>query len=160
MEDTITQAKAEFLRAQERIAHALATTPDDRLHWSPSPTARTPIQNLGHAASMTAMLQGMLTGEPFPFAGIAEADAAARASEKQFTSREQVLEVLEQTSREYVAWLDTLTPEQLAAVVTTPFAAVPLATGITWSAFHMHGHAAQIDYIQTIYGDHDWHIPT
>lgn len=44
MEDTISQAKAEFVRAKDQVIRALATTPDDRIHWSPAPTARTPIQ--------------------------------------------------------------------------------------------------------------------
>ena len=33
-----------------------------------------------------------------------------------------------------------------------------MAVGITFAAYHTHGHVAQMDYIQTIYGDQDWHM--
>ena len=159
MQNTLDQTKAEFLRAKERLTHALATTPDDRINWSPSPTARTPIQLVAHCARSISGIQGMLTGDPFPYAGIAEFDAALRTAEREFTTREQVLGLLEQTGAEYLAWLDTLTPEQFASTVQTPFGmTVPMAVGITFAAYHTLGHIAQMDYIQTIYGDQDWHM--
>lgn len=159
MEDIISQTKAELIRATERMAHALATTPDDRINWSPSPSARTPLQEVVHGAAAIAGIRGMLTGEPFPYAGLAEFDAAMRAAEKQFTTRAPVLSLLEQNTAEYLAWLDTLTPEQLAATVQPPFGPpVPTAVGITFAAYHLSSHVAQMDYIQTIYGDQDWHM--
>ena len=33
-----------------------------------------------------------------------------------------------------------------------------MSVGITFPAYHTHGHVAQMDYIQTIYGDQDWHM--
>ena len=74
MQDTLNQTKAEFLRAKERLCHTLATTPDERINWSPSPTARTPIQQVAHCAQSISGIQGMLAGKPFPYAGIAEFD--------------------------------------------------------------------------------------
>ena len=159
MEDTISQAKVEFIRAKERLAGALATTPDDKTHWSPSPTARTPLQQVGHAAQATPILMGLLTGKPLPFAGLPEADAM-RELETGFMSRRQVLDLLDQTSAEYLAWLDTLTPEQVGSTVSMPFGLMPMAAGITLAADHLRSHAAQIDYTQTIYGDLDWHVPS
>ena len=35
---------------------------------------------------------------------------------------------------------------------------VPMSAGVTFAAYHTHGHVAQMDYIQTIYGDQDWHM--
>ena len=160
MEDTISQAKAEFLRAKDRLAHALATTPDDKISWSPSATARTPIQIFGHAAASPHFIMGMLIGKPFPFAGFAELDAAMREEEKSFTDRKQVLDILDKTSAEYLAWLDTLTPEQIGSTVSMPFGQIPMAVGITLAADHIRSHTAQINYLQTIYGDHDWHLPS
>src|SRR5450432_3489962 len=100
MNDTISQAKAEFTRAKDRMVRALATTPDDRINWSPSSTARTPLQQVAHAALATTGIQGMLIGKPFPYASIAEADAAWRAAEKEVATREQALGLLEKTSAE------------------------------------------------------------
>ncbi len=158
MEDTISQAKAEFVRAKERLALTLAATPDDRIHWSPSPTARTLLQQVGHAAKTTLIIRDLLTGQPLRFASISEAAAAAREADKAFTSRQQVLDLLDQTSAEYLAWLDTLSPEQIGSTVSMPFGQTPMAAGITLPADHLRNHAAQMDYMQTIYGDHVWHM--
>lgn len=160
MQDTtVEHAKAEFLRAKGAITQALATTPDDRINWSPSPTARTPIQNVAHAAFVVKGLQGVLDGKPLPSDDPAEADRGLREGEKQFSARDQVLSLLEKNSADYVAWLDALTPELLASTFEMPFASGPatIAVGLTFIPGHLLWHTAQINYIQTIYGDHDWH---
>jgi len=159
MEDIISQTKAELVRAKEQMARALATTPDDRINWSPSPTARTPIQQVAHAANAIPGIQGMATGKPFPFKSLAEFDAAMRAEEAGFNDREQARALLETNTAAYLSWLDTLTPEQIASPVQMPFGPpVPLSVAITFAAYHLRGHVAQMDYIQTIYGDQDWHM--
>lgn len=159
MEDIISQAKAELVRTKDQMAHALATTPDDRINWSPSSTARTPVQQVGHGANSLPGIQGMLTGKPFPYKSIAEFEAALRAADAEFTGREQVLALLEKNTSEYLAWLDTVTPSQLAATVQPPFGPpVPMAVAVTFAAYHLRAHVAQMDYIQTIYGDRDWHM--
>ena len=159
MEDTISQTKAEFIRAKDRITHTLATTPDDKLNWAPSATARTPIQQVAHAANGISGIQGMLVGKPFPFTSLSEFDAAMRADEKEYTSRDRVLSLLEQNSADYLTWLDTLTSERLASMAQLPFGpAMPMSVCITFAADHLRQHVAQMGYIQTIYGDHDWHM--
>ena len=159
MEDTISQAKAELVRARDRMARALASTRDDRINWSPSSTARTPLQEVAHAAMAISGIQGMLAGAPFPYGGPDEFDAALRLAEKEFTTRAQVLSLLERNTADYLAWLDALTPELLASTVHPPFGPPsPVAVGITFAAYHLSAHVAQMDYIQTIYGDHEWHM--
>ena len=168
MEDTINQAKAELIRAKAQMTHALATTPEGKLQWSPSPTARTPLQQVAHSAQSISTIQNMLAGKRFPYAGTGELDTAQRLTEKfdtaqrlaeeEFKTREQVLSLLEQTSAEYLAWLDTMTPALLASTVETPFGPSPMVLAITFPARHLTGHVAQMDYMQTIYGDRDWHM--
>src|SRR5579862_8149952 len=70
MEDIISQTKAEYNRAKDRIVRDLETTPDDKIHWSPSSTARTPISQVAHAALAVAGIQGMMVGKPFPWANV------------------------------------------------------------------------------------------
>jgi hypothetical protein len=158
MQEIVTEAKAEFVRAKDRIAKALATTPDDRINWSPSPTSRTPVQQVAHATMGISGIQGMLMGKPWPFSGVDEMDRSLRVAEKEYTTRDHVNSFLESTSAEYLAWLDTLTPEQVASTVDFGFGQFPMASAMTFAADHLRGHAAQIDYTQTIYGDHDWHM--
>jgi hypothetical protein len=157
MEDIVSQAKAEYLRSKARVANSLATTLDDKINWSPSLTARTPIEIVAHCASAVHGIQGMLQGKPFPFPSIPEADAAFRLDEKRYKTREQVLTLLDEASNSYIAYLDALTPEQVASTIAIG-GEVPLAAAMTFPADHNRGHAAQIEYLQTIWGDHDWHM--
>ncbi|AIE87240.1 hypothetical protein OP10G_3872 [Fimbriimonas ginsengisoli Gsoil 348] len=103
-------------------------------------------------------MQDWFSGQPFPFDKISDLDAWSRAKEKEFTSREQVMGLLEENSNAYLAWLDSLTPEQLASTLDMGFASFPMAMAITFPADHTRAHASQIDYIQTTYGDLDWHM--
>lgn len=155
---TVQEAKAEFGRAKDRIAKTLATTPDDKINWSPSPTCRTPIHQVAHAAMSIKGMQDWFSGTPFPFADVNEMDSFLRSKEKEFTTREQVNELLDQNTQGYYDWLDSLTPEALDSTLETGFGSFPMRTAITWPADHTRGHAAQMEYIQTIYGDHDWHM--
>jgi len=148
MNDIISQTKEEFVRTKVQMAHTLATTPDDKIHWSPSPTARTPLHQVAHAAMSVSTIQGMLAGKLFPYSGPVELDAAARLADKEFTSRQQVLDLLERTGAEYLAWLDALTAEQVDSTVDMFFGLIPMTVGITFPAGHMRGHIAQMEYIQ------------
>jgi hypothetical protein len=154
MNTIISDAKAEFLRAKGRLEIDINNTPDDKVGWTPSATARTPIQIVAHGAMGTQSLNEWLAGKPFPFANMTEMDAAFRLAEKEYKTREAALNLLEQTTSEYVSWLESLTPEQVGSTVEMPFGAVPMAVAITFAADHLRGHACQLEYIQTIYGDY------
>jgi hypothetical protein len=158
MEDSVSQAKAEYLRAKGRLVVALDTTPDDKLNWSPSASARTPVELVAHAASAVALIQGAISGALWPYASLTEADAAFRVDDKQFKTREQAKGHIEETSNKFIAWLDSLTPEQVGSTVQMIFGSFPVGVAITFAADHMRGHTAQIEYIQTIWGDYDWHV--
>jgi len=158
MENVVTAAKAEFDRAKGRLIRALETTPDDKINWTPAGTARTPVQLVVHGGIGTSLVLGMLQEKPFAYAGTSDFDSKSRLAEKEYNTREQALAFLESTSGEFFAWLDTLTPEQVASTAETPFGPWPVAVAITFPADHLRNHAGQIEYIQTILGDHDWHL--
>lgn len=156
---SIETAKAEFRRARARLEHALATTPDDRLAWSPSPTARSAVAQVAHAADAIGHIHGWLSGNPFEPSTSAAADAQFREHDDRPRSREEVLELLRLKSEAFLAWLDALTPADLDRLAQVPFGLgdVPVREGIIFPARHTNDHAAQMEYMQTIYGDHDWH---
>jgi len=56
-----------------------------------------------------------------------------------------------------LAFLDGIAPEKLETTVDMRFSSFPLAVAIMFNTYHILSHVAQIEYIQTIYGDHDWH---
>lgn len=159
MNETIARARVDFLQSKDDLVHALATTPDERLNWSPSPTSRTPIQQVAHAACAIGHLADTLDGRPFDVATMEEADRRFRAWEGTFRTREEVLALLEREACAFVRWLDALAPERLGTAVEMPFGvgSAPLSLAITLPAAHTRWHLAQLEYIQTIYGDRDWH---
>lgn len=158
MEDIVSQAKAEYLRAKARLTKDLNNTPDEKINWSPSLTARTPIELVAHSANAVRGIQGMLQGKPFPFANVQEADAAFRLDEKRHKTREEVLTLLDDASNDFIAYLDGLTPAQVGSTISMMGGEFPLAVAITFPADHTRGHAAQIEYLHTIWGDHDWYM--
>lgn len=159
-EQTIEATKGGFLHAKGTLLRALETTADDRLNWSPAPSARTPIQIAAHAAWAVRDIKETLDGRTFSVPSPAEAEPGFREFEAQFGTREQVAALLEENGAAYLQWLDALTPERLATTVEMPFGmgAVPMALALTFVTAHTRYHIAQIDYVQTIYGDRDWHM--
>lgn len=105
----------------------------------------------------TSVVQGLLQAKPFSYRSTAELDAALRSAEKEYTTRAQALGLLEATTAEYLAWLDTLTPAQLASTEDTFFGPMEIASAITLPADHLRAHSVQLDYLQTTWGDTVWH---
>lgn len=156
--NTVENAKSEFNRAKNKMNHLLATTPDDRINWSPSDSCRTPIHQVAHAALAITGIQDFISGKPFPFASMEDLDAFSRNAEKEYSTREQVLALLEGNSSSYFKWLDSLTDDQLSSVLETKMGTFPMSFAVTFPAQHIQTHCAQMEYIQTIYGDLNWHM--
>jgi len=154
----VEAAKADFLRAKHRVAVALAAVPDDKLNWSPAPTARTPIHVVAHISQCTidfvAMLEGKFEGDSDD---TVQVEARFRELEKPYTTREGVIDFFDRSCDTYLALLDTLTPAQVAGDVEVAFGTYPMATAITFMTNHLRVHGSQLDYIQTCYGDLLWH---
>lgn len=160
MAETIQRAKQEFERSRDRMMGLLKDTPDDKLNWAPSPTARTPLAIVAHAAMSLHNITEMLKGRPFGATTNALADVGFRQEEGQFKSRAQVVELFEKNSAEYVSWIDGLAEEGLGEPITFPFGlgTGTVLDGLSAAARHTEAHIAQLEYVQTIYGDHDWHF--
>ena len=154
----VDAAKAEFLRAKGRLISGLSNTPDDKVMWSPSETARTPLDQVSHCGMSISGMQGWLDGNPFPFKDMVELDNFCQTEEKKITTRQQALDLLETNSDGYIAWLDGLTDEKLAGILQTGMGDFPMTSAITFMADHLRSHASQLEYIQTIYGDRDMHM--
>ena len=155
---TIQEAKQTFLMSVDRMKRILETTPDDRLLWSPAPTARTPLAQVVHAASSIHHIHQMLMGTRFATKTREEADAEFLALEQGVTSRAEALEMLERSSASLVGWFDQLSEDRLADMVPLPFdlGEAPLGFMIIMPAWHTNDHSAQLEYIQTCYGDRKW----
>jgi hypothetical protein len=160
MSEVIQDAKQDFERSRDRMLSLLKETPEDKLNWSPSPTARTPLAIVAHSAMSLHHVTEMLKGRPFGASSTVIADKGFREEEKAFTSRNEVADLFVKNAGVFVTWIDNLTEDGLDDPITFPFGlgTGTVLHGITAPARHTEAHIAQLEYIQTIYGDQDWHI--
>lgn len=155
---TIQESKQGFQMSVDRIKRILDRTPDERLLWSPAPTARTPLAQVVHAAISIHHVHAMMMGTRYATPTMEEADAEFLAIERGITKREDALALLNKNSEAFIGWLDQVSAERLADIVQLPFdlGETPLESMLGVPALHTNDHAAQMDYIQTCYGDRTW----
>jgi hypothetical protein len=160
MNPTIETAKSQFMQSKEALRSSLERVPEERLDWSPSATSRTPVQQVAHAAYAIGSLHDQLRGNPFPITESEQADREFRDWEHHFSTKDAALDLLEANSAEYVAWLDTLAEHELDRMVVLPFGLgeAPLGSALNFATDHTRFHIAQMNYIQTIYGDRNWYL--
>ena len=156
---TIEGAKANFIQAKQGFLKNYSEVPEDKKTWAPSSTARSAKDILFHTAWAISSIHGMLKGTPFGGPSTAAADIEFREAEAACPSSEEALNALETHSRNLLDWMDTLTPSYLEKLVEAPFGlgSVPVAIAIGFPAMHTNHHTAQLEYLQTIYGDRVWH---
>lgn len=158
--EQIDSACQELTEGIDRMLSLLDATPDERITWRPSESARTILEVASHAAHALANIVTQMRGTPFPIPTSKEADAGFRAYDRTFTTREQVKAELIKGRDLYIGLLRELGEAGLDQIVTLPFGMgqAPIRAFVGAGPRHTFGHIAQIEYIQTIYGDHDWHF--
>lgn len=157
--ELINTTRQELTEAIDRLLSLIEATPDDRLNWRPSESSRSILEVGAHIANALSNIQTQMEGTPFPVPTSNEADAAFRQHDRLFSTRIQVTEEIVRCRDNYFLFLDGLEEADLNRMVTFPFGMGqgPIRAFIVAGPRHTYGHIAQIEYIQTIYGDHDWH---
>jgi len=160
MQQAIEEARADFEQTTDQLLQNFAKIPEDKVAWSPAPTARTPVQIVAHCAESVGHLTEMMKGSPFQPSTTAEAERAFRENEKAFITRESALKAYQAKSRAFLGFLENVKAEDLDRPVTLPFGMgeAPLRLMITMPAVHTRSHVPQLEYIQTILGDRTWLI--
>jgi hypothetical protein len=158
MESPSEQAKFVAGQAYERLMKTFAAVPDDKLTWSPAPTSKSALQIAAHCGFSNQFLAGVIQGETSHIPGsMKEMEEGIKQKLATITSRAKALDLLSDSIAKVNAALDNVTTEALQTQVTLPFGQMPMAFLIFAPGTHMQTHAAQIDYIQTIWGDTAMH---
>lgn len=153
----ITRCKFRAEHACERFLRVLDKVPEEKINWSPSPTAKTPLQIIAHAAGYNYGFARVIRSGTFPpvddFLGPIHAKIAS------ITTLEQAREELRAGTAEVVAALDAVTPERMDSQVKMPDGSdASFAFFMNIPADHMYGHLYQIDYLQTCWNDQEVHL--
>lgn len=156
--EQIEQVKAAVARASGMLLKTFEFVPDDKLTWSPSDTARSALWIVGHCGQANrAFAQGM-RGEAFPRMDMAQFGQMVWNAGRDIKSREETVRSVQESTAEILAALDGLTPEKIAGSVQTAMGPMPMSFWMTFADGHMMGHACQVEYLQTIWGDQQNHM--
>lgn len=148
--------------AQESCAYFVKTfsfVPDDKLNYSPSDSARSPLQLAAHVALANGVFAGFIQGESVEFPGDADDFREwQRMQEESFEDRSVVVDLLQYNTNEAIEAMRLMTPELYATSPVSPFGPMPMPFWMHLVSMHLNVHASQIDYLQTIWGDLEDHF--
>ena len=153
------RAKHHAERLSGRLLHLFSFVPDDKLTFTPSPTSRSSLRIVAHCALVNAFLADVITDKvganaPSPeafFKNLHDAEAA-------FTTRESAVALLEENTATLCRAIDTVNAESVGAERNSPFGPLPMPFWMFLGGDQMAGHAGQMEYLQTIWGDGDNHL--
>lgn len=148
-------AKIEFQKQMCKDGHSFlmstfAAMPDDKAAWKPTPSAKSALEIVAHVAAANQYFILAYQGNP-PETALPAIFKWIDKQAAQWTTRSQVEKELERTHKELDEIFARLTPE----ILENPRA----QTGLWVSSFHAFEHSSQLDYIQTCYGDKEYHMP-
>ncbi len=158
MTDLKEQAKQFALMGKGQFLKTFACVPEDRITWSPAPTAKSALRLAAHVGIANLGIAAVVRGEGIGAATMQEVLAQSEAAERTITTRQQALDLIENSVQAVLAALDALTPERIAGVVETPMLTAPMPVFMNLFGLHMFEHASQVDYLQTIWGDMEFHM--
>ena len=116
-------------------------------------TTRSEVTNLARL-TLTEAVDTVLNTSAAP--ADARADAASTGNTN--ATREEAIAAINASSKEIHAALDSIYDGNVNAEIAMPFMSAPMTFWMNLPAMHFSNHAAQIDYLQTIWGDMDWHF--
>jgi hypothetical protein len=157
--EVVAKAKAAVQQSSARLLHLLSFVPDDKLNWSPAESSRSSLQIVAHCGLTSGFFAQIIRNEfPAVMPSPQEIFAEVRAQELAFTTRESVIELVEKTTAELCAALDTVTDETIDAIPNCPFGPMTTRFWMSVGGSHCVSHAGQLEYLQTIWGDLDPHF--
>lgn len=151
MAGKILEARKATQLAIARFNDTFGSTPDDKVDHRPSETCRTALKIAAHVAVANEHFASVLRGEPQEHSDFPSIVAAQLAKEAILNSREEVERRLSASNDAILDALDKVDPSVVEA---NP----QLGFYVSAPAYHIANHAAQIDYLQTTWGDHENHF--
>ena len=143
---------------RDGLARTAQAVPEDKLNWKPLNNGRTVLDLLGEAGQTSQMITQMVSsnGEEMP----SREEFHKLKQQRADWDRDQCLQALQSNSDALIEAVRTLTEEQLAKPIQSPVGdGMTLAMGVwVMMAYRTFmSRTAQINYIQTLYGDFESH---
>ena len=160
MNSVINSAKDSATQGMEMFLRNFAHIPEERLNWSPVPSAKTPLRVAAHTALYAGRFAKMINARQLPaFESLEQWLAERDAEELAITTREQMEAAFRAGTAEVLAALDNF-PEDL--IGTTIETNMSWQMSVNWlvglPGWHATLHTGQIDYLQTCWDDQEIYL--
>src|SRR5213593_1576945 len=105
--ELIVRTKQETEEAKKQLLKTFEFVPDDKLRWSPSESARTPLWLVGHCGAANEAFATAIRGEQVPMpADPQEASRRIRESGRDVPTREAAVALVDQNTAKVLDALD------------------------------------------------------
>lgn len=141
-------------RMAESLAHFIGTTRADRLDWQPPAEeggqTRSALQQVGECVVVNRYMAQLMRGEETP---------TAPSYEFAFASTEEAQRLLLESAMELADAIRGLSDADLDRDFKHPRGIIQGRNLIIMPLRNMAYHGGQINFIQTLYGDSEFHVP-
>ena len=147
-------------RATEAMNYFLCTlsfVPEDKLRWSPAPTAKSALEIAAHCAGYSGGFAKVISAGAFP-STVEEFLSPIRAVISSISTVREAEEVLRKGIADTVSALDKVPTDMIEASILTPQGSTAFRFFLTIPSAHLTGHAYQIDFLQTCWDDQVVHF--
>lgn len=141
----------------EMFLRNFSHVPDDKLNWTPAPTAKSALRIAAHTALYASRFAKMIREAQLPQMSSVEMYMAQVESEElAITDRAEIEPIFRKGTEEVWAALDTLTPELIESTLQSgPDFSMSMRFLMTLPGWHATLHCGQIDFLQTCWGDQE-----
>ncbi|AIE87674.1 hypothetical protein OP10G_4306 [Fimbriimonas ginsengisoli Gsoil 348] len=148
------------MQEMETFLRNFSHVPDDKLTWTPAPTAKSALRVAAHTALYYGRFAQMIRDRKLPMPeNLTEWLAQRKAEEVAVTSREEVETIFRKGADEVLAALDSLTPEDVASTLESGQGwSMPMTWLMKLPGWHATLHTGQIDFLQTCWGDEEVYV--
>jgi hypothetical protein len=157
--EAIKELAIEFFKsASQKLGKSINHVPEDKWTWKPSESAKSAHEITAHIAVVNlAMADNIKNLKPM-FSNSKELFAWMNAEESKYKSKDEILSLLEKSEKAVLDALSAVDASTLeSSTVVSPFGERALKRFIFIPEGHTSDHASQIDYMQTIWGDTEFH---
>ncbi|HRF61012.1 MAG TPA: DinB family protein [Fimbriimonadaceae bacterium] len=153
--DLIEFSKQSAVSSMEMFLRNFSHVPDDRLHWTPSQTAKSAIRIAAHTALYARRFAQMIRDRRLPaIENLGDWLAERDAEEVAVTTREEVERLFREGTADVWAALETLTPEEIGTSLDSGQGwSMPMSHLMGLPSLHAALHTGQIDFLQTCWDD-------
>lgn len=160
VKNSIESSKASAIQGMEMFLRNFSHVPDDKLQWTPTPTAKSAIRIAAHTALYAARFAAMIRDRRLPAPdNLTEWLAQRNAEEEAVTSREDIERLFRQGTAEVLSALDSLSPEEVEMTLDSGQGwSMPMKFLMDLPGWHATLHIGQIDFLQTCWDDQQIYV--